>query len=194
MQFCGMDTNAPWSGGFSTAFSWKGLGLNMDFSWIGERWIFINERYYTMNPANQLQRSNFETKMLNMWTTPGQKTDIPKYGTQFYFDTSAYSNASFIRMKNISLSYSFPRSLIQKSGFLSSVKVYVTGRNLWTITDFKATTPKSDTPMPRRVCTPTRARLFSVPNWCSNLKHEDDYEKYKNIPCLVARCLRRHVL
>ena len=142
MQFCGMDTNAPWSGGFSTAFSWKGLGLNMDFSWIGERWIFINERYYTMNPANQLQRSNFETKMLNMWTTPGQKTDIPKYGTQFYFDTSAYSNASFIRMKNISLSYSFPRSLIQKSGFLSSVKVYVTGRNLWTITDFEGYDPE----------------------------------------------------
>ncbi|WP_295914683.1 TonB-dependent receptor [uncultured Alistipes sp.] len=142
MQFCGMDTNAPWSGGFSTAFSWKGLGLNMDFSWIGERWIFINERYYTMNPANQLQRSNFETKMLNMWTTPGQKTDIPKYGTQFYFDTSAYSNASFIRMKNISLSYSFPKSLIQKSGFLSSVKVYVTGRNLWTITDFEGYDPE----------------------------------------------------
>ncbi|WP_418409910.1 SusC/RagA family TonB-linked outer membrane protein [Alistipes sp.] len=142
MQFCGMDTNAPWSGGFSTAFSWKGLGLNMDFSWIGERWIFINERYYTMNPANQLQRSNFETKMLNMWTTPGQKTDIPKYGTQFYFDTSAYSNASFIRMKNISLSYSFPKSLIQKSGFLSAAKIYVTGRNLWTITDFEGYDPE----------------------------------------------------
>ena len=142
MQFCGMDTNAPWSGGFSTAFSWKGLGLNADFSWIGERWVFINERYYTMNPANQLFKSNFETKMLNMWTTPGQKTDIPKYGTQFYHDTSRFSNASFIRMKNISLSYSFPKSLIQKSGFLSSVKVYVTGRNLWTITDFEGYDPE----------------------------------------------------
>lgn len=142
MQFCGMDTNAPWSGGFSTAFSWKGIGLNADFSWIGERWIFINERYYTMNPANQLFKSNFETKMLNMWTTPGQKTDIPKYGTQFYHDTARFSNASFIRMKNISLSYTFPKSLIQKSGFLSGVKVYVTGRNLWTITDFEGYDPE----------------------------------------------------
>ena len=142
MQFCGMDTNAPWSGGFSTAFSWKGIGVNADFSWIGERWIFLNERYYTMNPANQLFKSNFETKMLNMWTTPGQKTDIPKYGTQFYHDTARFSNASFIRMKNISLSYTFPKSLIQKSGFLSGVKVYVTGRNLWTITDFEGYDPE----------------------------------------------------
>ena len=142
MQFCGMDTNAPWSGGFSTAFSWKGIGVNADFSWIGERWIFLNERYYTMNPTNQLFKSNFETRMLNMWTTPGQKTDIPKYGTQFYHDTARFSNASFIRMKNISLSYTFPKSLIQKSGFLSGVKVYVTGRNLWTITDFEGYDPE----------------------------------------------------
>ena len=142
MQFCGMDTNAPWSGGFSTAFSWKGLGLNADFSWIGERWIFLNERYYTMNPANQLFKSNFETKMLDIWTHPGQVTDIPKYGTQFYHDTSRFSNASFIRMKNISLSYTFPKELLEKSGFLSGLKVYVTGRNLWTITGFEGYDPE----------------------------------------------------
>ena len=142
MQFCGMDINAPWSGGFSTAFSWKGLGLNVDFSWIGERWIFINERYYTMNPSSLLFKSNFEKKMLNIWTHPGQQTDIPKYGTQYQFDTSTYSNASFLRMKNISLSYTFPKSLIEKSGFLSGFKVYVTGRNLWTVTGFEGYDPE----------------------------------------------------
>ena len=142
MQFCGMDTNAPWSGGFSTAFSWKGLGLNADFSWIGERWVFLQERYYTMNPANLLFQTNFEKKMLDIWTHPGQKTDIPKYGTQFYHDTSRFSNASFIRLKNISLSYTFPKSLIEKSGFLSGFKIYVTGRNLWTITDFEGYDPE----------------------------------------------------
>lgn len=122
MQFCGMDTNAPWSGGFSTNFSWKGLGVNADFSWIGERWVFLNERFYTMNPQDNLFNSNFETQMLNIWTTPGQVTDIPKYGTQFYHDTARFSNASFLRLKNLSVSYAFPAEMIRKSKVLSGLK------------------------------------------------------------------------
>lgn len=142
MQFCGMDTNSPWSGGFSTNFSWKGLGVNADFSWIGERWIFLNERFYTMNPTNQLFRSNFETKMLNIWTEPGQITDIPKYGTQFYHDTSRFSNASFLRLKNLSVSYAFPKDLMDKTKVLSGLKVYVTARNLMTVTNFEGYDPE----------------------------------------------------
>ena len=142
MQFCGMDTNAPWSGGFSTNFSWKGLGINADFSWIGERWIFINERYYTMNPQNLLFQSNFETQMLNIWQKPGDVTDIPKYGTQFYHDTARFSNAAFMRLKNLSFSYSFPTELVQKSKVLSGAKVYFTARNLWTVTDFAGYDPE----------------------------------------------------
>lgn len=142
MQFWDKDTNAKWSGGFSTNFSWKGLGINADFSWIGERWIFLNERYYTMNPHTALFKSNFETKMLNMWTTPGQQTDIPKYGTPFYHDTSRYSNAAFLRLKNLSVSYMFPSELIRKSKVLSDIKVYATARNLWTVTGFEGYDPE----------------------------------------------------
>ncbi|MGM9747206.1 MAG: SusC/RagA family TonB-linked outer membrane protein [Candidatus Cryptobacteroides sp.] len=142
MQFWeGHDSVSPWSGGFSTNFSWKGIGLSADFSWIGDRWIFMNERYYTMNTAN-LFNTNFETKMLNMWTTPGQETDVPKYGTQYRIDTSIYSNAAFLRLKNLTLSYSFPTPLIQKSHVLEGVKLYFTGRNLWTYTKFAGYDPE----------------------------------------------------
>lgn len=141
-QFTGMDSTAPWSGGFSMNFSWKGLGLAADFSWVGERWIFIDERYYTVNPTDCLQLGNFERKMLNIWTTPGQKTDIPKYGTPYRADTSLYSNASFMRLKNLSLSYTFPREWITKSGFISGLRVYVTGRNIWTVTGFDGYDPE----------------------------------------------------
>ena len=138
----GHDSVSPWSGGFSMNFSYKGLGINADFSWIGNRYIFLNERYYTMNPANQLFQSNFETRMLNIWTKPGDVTDIPKYGTQYYSDTARYSNAAFLRMKNLSVSYTFPKELIKKSGFINGVKIYVTGRNLWTVTGFEGYDPE----------------------------------------------------
>lgn len=141
-QLCGMDSTAPWSGGFSTNFSWKGLGLVADFSWIGERWIFIDERYYTRNPNELLQNSNFEREMLNIWTTPGQKTNIPKFGTPYRADTSIYSNAAFLRLKNLSVSYTFPQQWMDKTGFLAGLKVFATGRNLWTITKFDGYDPE----------------------------------------------------
>jgi hypothetical protein len=95
-----------------------------------------------MDPQDNLFTSNFETRMLDIWTTPGQVTDIPKYGTQFYHDTARFSNASFLRLKNLSISYAFPAEMVQKSKVLSGFKVYVTGRNLWTVTDFAGYDPE----------------------------------------------------
>ena len=138
----GKSANAAWSGGFSTNISWKNWGLNADFSWIGDRYIWLNERYYTRNTYNLLGQSNFETVMKNIWTTPGQVTDIPKYGTPFRFDTSAYSNAAFCRLKNISLSYNVPKKLLDKTKVVSGARVYVTGRNLLTFTKFDGYDPE----------------------------------------------------
>ena len=95
-----------------------------------------------MNPQNLLFNSNFETKMLDIWTEPGQETDIPKYGTPFYHDTARYSNAAFCRLKNLSVSYSLPKKLLEPTRALSSVKFYVTGRNLFTITGFEGYDPE----------------------------------------------------
>ncbi|MBQ8482769.1 MAG: TonB-dependent receptor [Bacteroidales bacterium] len=144
MQFWGddKDATAAWSGGFSTNFSWKGLGINADFSWVGDRWIWMNEYYYTRNPQNQLFNSNFERKMIDIWQKPGDVTDIPKYGTTFQFDTSVYSNASFLRLKNLSISYSFPKALLEKTKALTGLKVYATARNLWTVTGFEGYDPE----------------------------------------------------
>ena len=138
----GKSANAAWSGGFSTNISWKNWGLNADFSWIGDRYIWLNERYYTRNTYNLLGQSNFETVMKNIWTTPGQVTDIPRYGTPFRFDTSAYSNAAFCRLKNISLSYNVPKKLLDKTKVVSGARVYVTGRNLLTFTKFDGYDPE----------------------------------------------------
>ena len=143
MQFWeGHDSVSPWSGGFSTNFSWKGLGINADFSWIGSRWVWMNEYYYTRNTGNQLFQTNFERRMLDIWTTPGQVTDIPKYGTTFQFDSSIYSNAAFLRLKNISISYDLPKDLLARTKALTGVKFYVTGRNLLTVTGFEGYDPE----------------------------------------------------
>lgn len=138
-----MNCYANWSGGFSTAFSWKGLSLNADFSVVGERYMWLNEKYYTMN-SNNVLKSNFEKRMLNMWTHPGQVTNIPKFGTPFQFDTSVYENAAFVRLKNLTLSYSFPKRWLEKTGFMEGARIYAIGRNLITFTDFHGYDPEVD--------------------------------------------------
>ena len=138
----GKSANSPWSGGFSTKFAFGNWSLNADFSWIGERWIWVNERYYTRNTNTLLGQTNFEKCMMNIWTKPGDITNIPKYGTPFRFDTSAYGNAAFLRMKNITLSYSLPKRLLEKSNLVSGVRIYATGRNLLTFTDFDGYDPE----------------------------------------------------
>jgi len=139
----GHSANAPWSGGFSTNLSWGNWGLTADFSWIGDRWIWVNERYYTRNTYNLAGQTNFETCMKDIWTTPGQVTNIPKYGTPIYFlDTTYYSNAAFLRMKNITLSYSLPKKVLENTGIISGARFYVTGRNLLTFTNFDGYDPE----------------------------------------------------
>ena len=52
-----------------------------------------------------------------------------------------YENASFARLKDISLAYQMP-SVVTNKLKLTSFKIYFTGRNLATITKYKALDPE----------------------------------------------------
>ena len=80
--------------------------------------------------------------MLDIWQKPGDITDIPRFGTTFNLDTSVYSNASFLRLKNLSISYTCPKGLLEKTKALTGLKVYATARNLWTVTEFEGYDPE----------------------------------------------------
>ena len=64
-------------------------------------------------------------------------------GVQQGFRAPLYQDASFVRFKDITLSYSLPNNWIDKIS-LSNVNVYFTGRNLWTITDWQESDPELD--------------------------------------------------
>jgi hypothetical protein len=82
--------------------------------------------------------------MFNMWTKPGQITDIPAADADIEFDTHLLENASFARVKLIQLSYTFPKSLMAKTGFIKGAKVYFIGRNLFTFTGYQGYDPEVD--------------------------------------------------
>jgi hypothetical protein len=58
-------------------------------------------------------------------------------------DSRFLENASFLRLKNLMLSYSLPASLLKKSHFFTAVRVYLQAQNLFTITPFSGIDPES---------------------------------------------------
>ena len=45
-------------------------------------------------------------------------------------------------MKNITLAYTFPKNLLKKTKVINGVKIMATGRNLFTLTDYKGADPE----------------------------------------------------
>lgn len=70
-------------------------------------------------------------------------TDIPRHGVTPQFDTHYLENASFLRLKNLMLSYNLPQSVLKSTKFFNGARVYVQGQNLLTFTKFTGLDPNS---------------------------------------------------
>lgn len=141
--FTGKQQFAPWAGGFSTRFDWKGFSVNADFSFMLGKYIIDNDRYFVENP-NFVGQLNQTVEMENMWTTPGQVTNIAAVNSPRYFDTHLLENAPFLRLKNLTVSYNLPQSFLRKTGFIRGLRVFAVGRNLLTATKYQGADPEVD--------------------------------------------------
>jgi hypothetical protein len=91
--------------------------------------------------------------VLERWQHPGQEAKFPAYTTNSmamsnYTSSSAnYVDASYIRLSNVTLSYTVPSKFLEKIK-LKNLRAYATGANLFTITKFKGTDPETGIDMP----------------------------------------------
>ena len=134
---------APWQGGFGTAISYKGITLSAHFSWVKDRWMFNNDRFFEESNGFNSTYNQSKRMLYNRWKKPGDVTDIPRYGVTPQQDSRFMEDASFLRLKNIMLSYDLPQSLLKKTKVFSRAKVYVQAQNLFTITKFSGIDPES---------------------------------------------------
>ena len=135
---------APWQGGFGTALSWKGLSLTAQFSWVADRWMLNNDRYFDESNG-RFATYNQSRRLLNRWKQPGDITDIPRHGEYTEFDSRLLEDASFLRLKNVNLAYSFPAELLKKSRIIRGLRVYAQAQNLLTFTNFSGLDPEGTT-------------------------------------------------
>ena len=133
-------------GGIQNSFAYKGLQLDVFFQFVKQ--TGRNYLDYFVNPGSF---SNQPVTVLNRWQEPGENTHIQQY-TQTGVSRSAYLNvqrsdyrvgdASFVRLKNVSLSYTFPPSLLKKLK-LVNLRVYLQGQNLLTFTNYEGLDPET---------------------------------------------------
>lgn len=128
-----------YTGGINTSVSWKGIALSVVGEFKGGNKIFIVENRYLQSDGNQMSMNQAKS-LLNYWKKPGDTGCLPKPIAGNTTNSYSFSSTRFIekgdyfRIKDITLSYTFPTQLIKKAG-LGNAKVYASGLNLYTFHD-----------------------------------------------------------
>ena len=136
--------NAPWIGGFNTAFRFKGFTLDGLFTFQEGFKRFNNQDFFQLNHAFAIQGFNLRKEMLNMWTTPGQITDIQSANYQRDFSSKDIQDASFIRFRTLTLAYNFGANILNHTRVLGAARIFVQGQNLYTWTRWTGFDPEDD--------------------------------------------------
>jgi TonB-linked SusC/RagA family outer membrane protein len=128
-----------WTYGFNINVAWKDFDLSM--MWQGT----IGNDIYDATRRIDAISSNLPSWMLNRWTGEGTSNRIPRYvqGDGYNWQSSdlLVYDGSYLRLKNIQLGYTFPKSLTRKV-FVSSLRVYVAAENLLTFTKYHGFDPE----------------------------------------------------
>ncbi|NJB37886.1 MULTISPECIES: TonB-dependent receptor [Flavobacteriaceae] len=143
--FVDKGTIPEFTGGFGFNADYKGLTLSTLFSFVGDVYRY-NNAYGVAEDPTLISLANQSSTVNNIWTTPGDITDIPaaSAGSTRNLLTDRYlENAGYLRLRNVTLAYNLQSDLLEKTPF-SSVRVYLQGENLITWTEWRGFDPEAD--------------------------------------------------
>lgn len=133
-QFIG-STIPRYTYGFNLSAGWKGLTISAQFQGVGKVNAYLNG-YYTQ-PC--VQGGTFRTEHLDRWTPDTPEGRFPRlsYASELSKKNSSFwmADASYLRLKNVQLSYSFPKQLLEKVR-ISGLTVFANATNLLTFTKY----------------------------------------------------------
>ncbi|HVW60100.1 MAG TPA: SusC/RagA family TonB-linked outer membrane protein [Puia sp.] len=148
-------------GGMRHTVSYKGWQLDAFFSFSLGGKMINGSRAALLTYATE-DANNLDTRILDYWLVPGHQTQIPKLAnrsiaipngsttTSIYDYTTSRTNsrflenASYLRMRTLTLAYSLPAASLQKTthGTIKSMQVFIRGTNLLTITGYSGLDPE----------------------------------------------------
>jgi hypothetical protein len=150
-----------WFGGFTNTFSYKGFDLSVLITFSYGNKIYNLNRDEQTRPSNVNQGRNMFVATLDYaklsTTDPNDATvhllnpgsNVPRIqgnsGANNNYDryTSAYvEDGSYARLKNVTLSYNLPASLLGKQKAIQGVRFGISAQNLFTVTNYKGYDPE----------------------------------------------------
>lgn len=135
---------APWTGGFNAGINYKGFSIEGFFSFQRGFARFNNQDFFQLNPAFAIQGYNLRKEMFTMWQQPGDVTDIQSPTTARQFVSKDIQDASFLRFRNLTVSYTLPTKLLKNQNYIGNVRLFAQGQNLYTWTQWKGFDPEDD--------------------------------------------------
>ena len=130
-------------GGFSNNFIFHGFNLGINFVYKVGNVIRLDDAF----ASSYTDYRSFPKELKNRWILPGDenKTTIPaildkrtyqKYSSVTPYEmynksTERVAKGDFIRLKDISLSYSFPSQMLKKTMFIKSASLGFQATNVW---------------------------------------------------------------
>lgn len=130
-------------GGLSTDFEAYGFDLSISTAFQIGGWVWDSFYQSLMNSGDN--GMNFHKDMFNRWTPAHTDTDVPAL---CFTDQEAnapsdrwLTKASYFSLKNVTLGYSLPSSLLEKFK-IDALRIYVTGDNIWLKSKRKGLDPR----------------------------------------------------
>ncbi|SMD14611.1 SusC/RagA family TonB-linked outer membrane protein [Pedobacter nyackensis] len=136
LSYKNIDMSMLWSGSAGMWYYWNATGYNNSTVSLGNAvsTLIANDHYY-YNDANPADPANNITahypRLKN--TTDAQNAAV---ASNFYL-----YNASYLKLKNLQIGYTLPDK-ISKKALISRARIYFSGENLWTITNYPGLDPE----------------------------------------------------
>ena len=137
---CIGDPHPDFTMGLSLNFAWKGIDLAITgFGAFGQQ-IFKSYRDYTIGSL-----ANFTTDVYKCWNGAGTSDKYPRLTSSSNSNWSMISDlyvedADYFKIQNVTLGYNF--ATLFKNGPVKSLRIYVTGQNLFTFTKYTGMDPE----------------------------------------------------
>ena len=136
-------------GGFRNTFNYQGIELSAFFQYDIGRQAINNQGAFLSENGGRLFNS-LQDIYDRRWLKPGDITDVPRpingnaevRASGHLTGTRVLEDASYIRLKSLSASYSLPRSILKKTKLFEEVRIYAQGFNLWTKTKWTGYDPE----------------------------------------------------
>ncbi|MDF2188201.1 TonB-dependent receptor [Paraflavitalea sp. CAU 1676] len=139
-------TMPDYYGGLQNSFSYKGFELDFLVQFVKQEGPGVNYGYLSYVYGIM---KNKDESALNRWQKAGDYAPVPKATTlasnvlydQYRLSSAVWGDASYIRLKNVSLRYDLSKFV--KRYKISNLSVYVLGQNLVTITNYDGFDPET---------------------------------------------------